>query len=158
MWEFFCNFAKYLEVEKNPYIVDSPRVKKRVRLVAVNEHPLEVIDRVTGEVKVATPYVGKRMYRDVSEFVKVYGLEELVRMGLQELKVLFYVMDSIDFEGSFRFEKDKCIAFTGLSRASVFRGLKRLRDRDVIRKKDGGHYWINPNIAFRGNRDELLGI
>ena len=55
----------------SPYRVTGGRVKKRVRLVAVTDNPIDVINKTTGEVKTATPYVGNRAWRDISSFIKV---------------------------------------------------------------------------------------
>lgn len=125
-------------------------------MVAVTRNPLDVVNTVTGEVTRATPYVGSRAYRDISEFVKVYDWGALMKLKVYEFKVLCYALDKLDFEGKFLFSADECMIATGLGRRSVFDGLKGLMDLDYIKKEKKGMYWFNPNIAFRGSRDGLL--
>lgn len=134
------------------------RVKKRVRLVAVTQNPMDVVNIATGEVQRATPYVGNRAWRDVSDFVKVFDTDELLRMGKDEFRVFVYGWSRLEFNGKFDIEIEDCMEHTGLSRASIYRGLDKLVKRDAIRRDGGGAYWVNPNIAFRGNRDELMQI
>lgn len=142
----------------NPYTVRNTKVKRRVRMVAVNKNPLEVVNTVTGEVTLASPYVGKRQYRDIGEFIKVYNPLMMMRMSKEEYRVFMYALYKLDFSGLFLFDTDDCVEITGMSRSGVFRGLKGLLEKDSVRKDKRGAYWINPNIAFRGSRDELLEI
>jgi hypothetical protein len=127
-------------------------------MVAVNKNPLEVVNTVTGEVTLASPYVGKRQYRDIGEFIKVYNPLMMMRMSKEEYRVFMYALCRLDFSGLFRFDTTDCMDSTGMSRSGVFRGLSGLLGMDAIRKDKRGLYWINPNIAFRGSRDELLEI
>lgn len=139
-------------------MVEDARVKKRVRMVAVADNPLDIVNTKTGEVKRAMPFVGNRAYRDVSEFVKVYDWMSLVQMKSYEWKVFGYACEELEFDGSFRMVYEDCMRMTGLSRSGVDKGLKGLVEKDYIRRECNGHYWINPNIAYRGSRDELLDI
>ena len=145
-------------MRENPYSVSDARVKKRVRMVAVTANPLDVVNTVTGEVQRAMPYVGKRAYRDVSDFVKVFDWREIMKMQSYEMKVFGYACEMLEFDGSFRVDYEECMRMTGLSKSGVSKGLRGLVDKDAIRREGNGYYWINPNIAYRGNRDELIDI
>lgn len=142
----------------NPYIVSEARVKKRVRMVAVASNPLDVFNPRTGEVTRAMPYTGKREWRDISEFVKVYDTDALMGLKSYELKVLFYAWGELEYDGSFWIKREECAEKTGLCLGSVDKGIKGLIDMDMIRRESNGHYWMNPNIAYRGSRDDLLDI
>lgn len=142
----------------NPYVVRDTKVKKRVRLVAVTTNPMDVVNTVTGEVQRATPYVGKRQYRDIGEFTKVYSSSVVFGLSVHAFRVMHWIWGEMDFEGGFVFEPGKCAETIGVSERQAFRGLKELREKDIIRKDRGSKYWFNPNIAFRGSRDELLGL
>lgn len=139
-------------------MVTPGKVKRRVRLIAVTKDAMEVVNTTTGEVKAATPYVGNRAWRDVSPFVKVFDTEALLKLGMTEVKVFFYLLEIMDFNGRAYFEEDEFSALTGLGKRSAYYGLKGLVEKDFIRRDGGGAYWVNPNIAFRGNRDELMQI
>lgn len=140
----------------NPYRISGAKLKRRVRLVAVPSNPIDVVNRVTGVVEYATPYVGRREWRDISDFVKVYESEVLYELSAYALKVMFYIWEEMDFEGGFIFKAEDCAGRIGVGKRMVFRGMKELKDRDFVKKDKGCHYWFNPNIAFRGNRDDLI--
>lgn len=143
-------------VEGNPYKVSGGKVKRRVRMVAVSKDTLEIVNKTTGEVTVASPYVGKRQFRDIDEFVKVYNVEMLYGLKPAEYNMMIYALSRLNFEGKFMFDEAECLAKTGLSARMLYYGLKGLLDRDFIRRDKRGAYWVNPNIAFRGSRDDLL--
>lgn len=154
-----CNLASEVGKEcvmKSPYKVDKPRVKKRVKMLAVSENTLEVVNRETGEVVKASPYVGKRSLEDVGEFIKLYEPKRLLELSYCELCVFVYGLGCLDFDGKFEFSFDACHEVTGLSKKSVYIGQRGLIEKDFIRRESRGRYWVNPNIAFRGSRRELL--
>ena len=154
-----CNtFALRMKEVENPYIVQPEKVKKRVRMIAVPKNPMDIVNTVTGEVERAMPIVGKRAWRDISSFVKIFDVKELIRMRSDEVRVFLYCMEVLDFDGKFLVDIDECKRMTGLCRSSIYRGIEKLTERDAIRRDGGGRYWINPNIAYRGSRDELMEI
>ena len=140
----------------NPYVVSNVPVRRRVRLVAVSSNPIDVVNTRTGQVESATPYIGKRTWRDVEEFTKVYPSDEIYELSINALRVMFYVWTVMDFDGMFVFSADECAEKIGVKKRQVFNGLRELRDRDIVRRDRGCRYWFNPNIAYRGNRDDLL--
>lgn len=140
----------------NPYRVVPDKVKKSVRLSAVTKYPLELVSRTTGEVVGATPYFGRRALRDISDFVKLYKPAVLLYLLPAELKVLVYMMEKLDFSGMVEFDEAECMEYTGLSRVSVYRGVRGLVQKDIIRKDKRAHYWVNANVLYRGSRDELM--
>jgi hypothetical protein len=139
---------------KNPYEVRVVSFRKKRRFVAVDQ-PLEVINKVTGEVTSATPLVGNSSYRDTSPFVKLYDVRILTRLRLNEVKVFAYVMQEVDYSGVFTLDIDGCSAWTMLHPNTVYVAIRRLCELDVIRKDTRGRYWLNPNIACKGSRDGM---
>ena len=125
-------------------------------MIAVTRNPLDIVNTVTGEVSRATPYVGKRSVRDISEFVKLYDVQAMMDLKVYEYKVMCYALGKLSFDGQFVFVATECMEQTGLSRRSVFNGMEGLKKRDYIRKDKKGVYWVNPNVAYRGSRDDLL--
>lgn len=116
---------------------------------------MEVVDKVTGEVKAVTPLVGNRAYKDTSEFVKLYEFDYLMDLKVYEMKVLLYMLREMSYQGMTIFKSSECAKVTGMSKSMVYMGLKGLIDRDVIRKEGQRMYWINPNIACKGSRDNF---
>jgi len=142
----------------NPYVVRDAKVKRRVRLVAVTTNPMDIVNTATGEVERATPYVGKRQWRDIGEFTKVYSAEVVFGLSVYAFRVMHWIWSVMDFEGAFAFDADACAERIGVGRRHAFRGLKELKEKDIVRKNKGSLYWFNPNIAFRGSRDDLLDL
>ena len=152
-----CTFAPEMR-NGSPYSVVPDKVKKGVRLSAVASNPIDLVSKSTGEVVGATPYVGRRTVRDISDFVKLYDMRVLMKLGMAEIRVLMHMMGKLDFSGMVEFEEEECIEETELSRVSVYKGIRGLVEKDIIKKDKRAHYWVNPNIAYRGSRDDLLGL
>jgi len=143
--------------EDSPYRVKADRVKRRVRMVAVANNPIDVVNKVTGEVFTASPYVGSRAWRDVSDFVKVYRPEDIGILSKREFMVFCWALGRLSFDGRFEFNGAECKEQMGFKcERSAYYGLKGLVEKDLVRKDKRGSYWVNPNIAYRGSRDELL--
>lgn len=139
---------------ENPYKVVVKSFKKRTRVLKV-ESPMEVVDKLTGEVKAVTPLVGHKAYRDTSEFVKLYEYDYLMGLATYEMKVFLYMLREMDYGGLVVFKVGECAMLGSMSRSLVYKGLKGLCDRDVIKKEGQKMYWVNPNIACKGSRDNF---
>lgn len=140
----------------NPYRVEAQKLKRRVRLVAVTQNPIDVVNVATGEVQRATPYVGNRAWRDISDFVKLYDVQGLLRLKPYEWKVFMVALSELGFDGRFEFSEERYAEKIGCKRGLVYKGVRGLVEKDFIRRDKKGVYWVNPNVAFRGSRDELL--
>ena len=140
----------------SPYRVSGARVRRRVRMVAVADNPLEIVNKVTGEVSIASPYVGSRAWRDIASFIKVFDTDKISDLQRGEYSVFFWMLGKLDFDGGVLLDVDECARSRGISKRMVYYSVRGLVDKDFIRKDKRGMYWVNPNIAFRGNRDELL--
>lgn len=141
----------------NPYRIREARVKKRVKIIAVADCPMDIVNPVTGEVRRATPYMGSRRFRDTSDFVKMYDLKSIGMLSQREFKVFCWILDELDYTGTVTFSGERCKDEMGFkTERSAYYGLKGLVDKDFVRKDKKGLYWVNPNIAFKGSRDELL--
>ena len=143
-------------MSNNPYVISDARVKSRVRLTAITSAPLDLVDRMTGDVVKVKPYFGTRSYRDVSEFIKVYDPIAIALMKPFELKVFMYGLLKLDYDGGFDFVTKECMKMMGMCKSSVDKGLRGLLAIDAVRREKKGKYWVNPNIAYRGNREELF--
>lgn len=139
---------------RNPYEVKVVSFRKKRKFIAVDK-PLEVIDRETGEVTTATPLVGNSSYRDTSPFVKLYDPSVMFRLRLNEVKVLAYILDRMDYSGMFVLDIDECAAITCIHARTVYKAIQELVRLDVIMKNTRSRYWVNPNIACKGSRDGM---
>ncbi len=139
----------------NPYKVRVTSFKKRTRIVCVASNPIEIVDKVTGEVRGATPYVGNRAYKDTTEFIKLYDARVLLEMSTCEVKVFSYVMGHIQYGGLLAFDIDECGRYTGLGKSAMYKGIGLLCEKDIIRRDGGSRYWVNPSVVCKGSRDKF---
>lgn len=140
-------------LESNPYELKVKKWRKRRRMLAVAETPLEIIDKSTGEIKGATPLVCGDRFRDTTDFIKIYEPKLLMNLSKAGSNMLFYVMSRMNFQGFAEFTYDQAKEDTGYkTNKSIYDGLIELVEKDIIRPKDEGGYWINPNIMYRGAR------
>ena len=147
-------------LEGNPYIVKVTKVRKRFRPEVIGGKPVEVINTETGEVTVGTQLVGRQKTYDSSEFIKWYDPKVLIGLSSAAVAVFSYIVSRLRFGGIVSFEYKNASEYTGyVNRQSLWRGLQELLRLDIIRPKAKGEYWVNPNIVYRGQRDEFeIGI
>ncbi len=142
--------------ERNPYKVLVRKYRKRFKAEAVGTAPLETYNLKTGEVRSATQLVGSQKYYDVTDFVKFYEPGVLIWMSNGAVAVFSYLVSRLQFGGYSPFSYAECLEYTGYkSRQALYRGLMELSKKDIIRPKKRGEWWVNPNIVYRGQRDEL---
>lgn len=143
-------------VEGNPYRVVAKKCRKRFKADAVGVEPIETINLRTGEVRAATQIVGTQKIYDTTDFVKFYEPGILVGMSSGAVAVFSYIVSHLQFGGYVIFDYAECIEYTGYkTRQAIYRGLMELAKMDVVRQKAKGEWWVNPNIVYRGQRDEF---
>lgn len=142
--------------EGNPYKVIVSKYRRRFKADAVGTAPIEVINKQTGEVKAATQLVGTQKLYDTTDFVKLFQPSVFIGMSSNTVAVFSYIISQLQFGGYVQFNYDDCLRYTGYtSRQTLYRGLIELVRKDVIRQKAKGEWWVNPNIVYRGQRDEF---
>ena len=143
-------------LEGNPYTVTVQRTRRRFKAEYVGGKPVEVVNTETGEVTVGNQIIGRHKIYDSSDFVKLFSVKELVGLNITALYVLFFLISRLQFGGYAKCDIEEAMLFTGYeSKENVYRGLMCLKKADIIRKKGYKEWWINPNIVYRGQRDEF---
>lgn len=143
-------------VEGNPYKVIVKKCRRRFKADAVGTAPLETVNLLTGEVRTATQLVGGQKVYDTTDFIKFYEPGILVGMSREAIMVFSYIMSNLQFGGYVQIDVPDCIEYTGYtSRQSISRAIKELEKMDVIRKRSKREWWVNPNVVYRGQRDEF---
>ena len=152
--------------EENPYtkdlIINLHSKKKTVQISADEGRNNVLFNQVTGEVR-GTQITSYRKV-DTEQFVKIFAggvssIFDLTSAGNKALCLLFHVtqryatnvdivpVDAEEIEKFNKFTKKK------LTMSTVMRGIKELiKIQIVARAKRRGHYFINPNYIFNGNR------
>jgi hypothetical protein len=136
----------------SPYKVDM--IRKRKKFINVNRpENVDYVDAETGEVRHMVNLVGHTEIVDSTPFVKLYDYDSLMCLSLCGVRCLLYVMSAMQYGEKFRFDVSKCAEYVGCSRHYVYRGRKELEDADIIKRANSRSYFVNPNILYKGNRD-----
>lgn len=157
---------KLTDFEKN---TENPFIKQAVEQVQKNvvkkyktagstdkKAILQAYDPSTGEILGHTQFI-KQIEVDEQQFAKLYlsNFSAFFDLKPQAIKVFGYILNQlIPNKDEFIFDREDCMKYTNYrSDKSVFIGLTSLLNNDIIaRGKTDYRYYINPMIAFNGNR------
>lgn len=117
---------------------------------------LQAFDPTTGEVLGHTQFV-RQIEVDEEQFAKIYlsNFSAFFDLKPQAIKVFGYILAQLTpNKDEFIFDREECMHYTGYkSDKSVFIGLASLLNNDIIaRGRTDYKYFINPLVAFNGNR------
>lgn len=157
---------KLTDFEKN---TENPFIKQAVEQVQKNvvkkyktagstdkKAILQAYDSSTGEILGHTQFI-RQIEVDEQQFAKLYlsNFSAFFDLKPQAIKVFGYILNQlVPNKDEFIFDREDCMDYTGYkSDKSVFIGLTSLLNNDIIaRGKTDYRYYINPMIAFNGNR------
>jgi hypothetical protein len=102
----------------------------------------------------------KYKYHDNDPFVKIYfdikgvSVLELFFNRTQEFKVFCYVLKNLGINtGLVEINYSHCASCMGISNKQVSRGVSFLLKHDIISKSGAsGYFYVNPDIAFNGDK------
>ena len=117
---------------------------------------LQAYDPETGEVLGHTQFI-RQIEVDEQQFAKLYlsNFSSFFDLKPQAIRVFGYILTQLKpNKDEFIFDREECMEYTGYkSDKSVFIGLASLLNNEIIaRGKTDYKYFINPMIAFNGNR------
>lgn len=146
----------------NPFInqvVDSIKTKNSKKTIGTQWR--EVLDQTTGELKKEQILVlGENKKVDQAEWYKMYNssIASFYDLPKSCMKIFDFIMKTINFdEDKVCLHPKKLEQELNLSIVTVYKALSLLIDRKIIAKADTPTcYFINPNIAFKGDRILLI--
>lgn len=117
---------------------------------------LKAYDENTGEVLGHTQFI-RQIEVDEEQFAKIYlsNFSSFFDLNNQAIKVFGYILNQLTpNKDEFFFDREVCMKYTGYkSDTSIFQGLSSLLTNEIIaRGKFDNLYFINPMVAFNGNR------
>lgn len=154
---------RYKKNSKNPFIekaieeINNNIVKKyRASSGQDQKAILQAFDPKTGELLGHTTFI-RQIEVDEDKFTKIYlsQFEAFWDLGKQAIKVFGYIMTKlIPKQDMFIFLMDECMEYANYkSKSSIFIGLGQLLDAEIIARGPADNlYFINPLVAFNGNR------
>lgn len=117
---------------------------------------LQAVDPATGEYLGHTSFI-RQIEVDEDKFTKVYlsQFSAFWDLGKQAIRVFGYIMKQlIPKQDMFSFFIKECMEDTGYkTHKPIYQGLSDLLEANIIaRGPSDSHYFINPLIAFNGDR------
>lgn len=148
--------------KENPFLkeaverIESSIVKKYKTTGGTSRSAILQAVNSDGELVGHTSFI-RQIEVDEEQFTKVYLSQFSSFWGLktQAIRVFGYIMTKlIPKQDLFSFFVDECMEHTGYkSEKSVYIGLGSLLEHSIIaRGRTDSHYFINPMIAFNGDR------
>lgn len=155
--------ADYDKYEKNPFVekaieeINGHVVKKYKTSTKTDQRAtLQAVDPDTGEFIGHTTFV-RQIEVDEEQFTKLYLSQFSAFFDLknQGIKVFGYIMTKlIPSQDTFQFFVKEAMKYTGYkTKESIYQGLAQLVAAEIIaRTEHDVIYYINPLVAFNGNR------
>lgn len=148
---------------ENPFLkeaveqVNNSIVKKYKSATKTGQNAiLQALDPNTGELVGHTQFI-RQIEVDEEQFAKLYlsNFSAFFDLKSQAIKVFGYILTQlVPNKDEFYFDRDDCKTYASYkSDKSVFIGLASLLENKIIaRGKNEYKYFINPMVAFNGNR------
>jgi hypothetical protein len=148
---------------KNPFIeqaieeINSNSVKRYKTSSSYDQRAvLQAYDPKTGEILGHTTFI-RQIEVDEEKFTKIYlsQFSAFWDLGTQAIKVFGYIMTKLVVgQDMFIFLMDECIQYTSyLTKKPIYQGLAQLVHSEIIARGPADNlYFINPLVAFNGNR------
>lgn len=119
----------------------------------VGERKRQLLDTDTGEM-ILVDQITKRVY-GTKQFWKVYLMDFLMVLGIidsKQLDVFIYIVEHTEpsmnlFIGTYDEISREC----DVSRPTIAKIMKKLQEKNFIKIKQRGVYYVNPNILMKGN-------
>src|SRR5699024_1954381 len=128
--------------------------RKKVKFLGTKEF----IDASTGEKE--TMQVTNIEERDAN-FHKIWlghMLESLDMIGNQKIRVAMFIMENINKENELTMTCRLIAEKTNTSLPRVSEAMKALPDRNLLSKIRTGYYRVNPDVIFKGGRNDPMHV
>ena len=143
-------------IEINPFVINNP-----IAVIGVNtsrrlDNRAKDVDGIAYEGDMISSKYYIEQQRSTSFYHHPnYKIDETVygKLKSKGRDILLYILLRIKESTDYIELNPKYIRLaTGMSRNSIFSGLKELKEAGIITVKQRGIYWVNPFYIFKGNR------
>ena len=137
----------------NPFLSSN-----RLRLIKVNEVSHTTLPYVQEESYIKSSVQTTTYFVEEHRKVQVYHLPYInnilyKEMSASGLQMYIYVIHNLLPESDFiNLKLDGVTKKTGLSRATIIRGITSLEDVGMLAVRKQSEYWVNPLFVFNGDR------
>jgi hypothetical protein len=156
-------FSDYQKYSKNPFLekaieeINNSIVRKYRNSTGQDQKAiLQAVDPKTGELLGHTTFI-RQIEVDEDKFTKLYlaQFSSFWDLGAQAIRVFGYIMTRLVIgQDMFIFLIDECIEHTQYkTKKPIYQGLSQLIGAEIIARGPADSlYFINPLVAFNGNR------
>lgn len=143
--------------EKCPFKPDNEIVKGMSKVVSSSNG--EYVDE-DGVVVPSKNMVFIEENRDVSRFVKLYDFKIFTQLSKAGIALLCYAMKFAGYDGRVLLNQEYFTRRNKYKSSHTFyTAIQELENMDVIKPTQMKNlYWLNPNIACRGDRSRVFGM
>lgn len=85
-------------------------------------------------------------------------LQSIDLIGNQKTKLAFWLLDHLDKENKITMTYRQIADASGISYQTVYRTMNALIESDFLVKINGGAYRVNPNMLFKGGKNDRLNV
>ncbi len=128
--------------------------RKKLKVIGTKTY----IDQQTGEI--CEMNVMNIEDRDAN-FHKIWLghiIQALDMIGNQKIKVLNFLMENLNSENQLVMTQRKIAQKSGISYSTVAETMKALQEADFLVKINSGAYQINPDVLFKGGKNNRLRV
>ena len=132
----------------------SEATRRKVKVIGKQEY----INRDTGEI--TDMQVVSIEERDANFHKLWLGhiLQSIDLIGNQKTKLAFWLLDNLDKENKITMTYRQIADKSGISYQTVYRTMAALIDSNFLIKINGGAYRINPEVIFKGGKNDRLNV
>ena len=148
----------------NPFLAGLHINTSKRSIKIANAPNVKLFDTLNQVIDSNTDIVyAKEIVRDKAPFIKLYDSTMLLGLSKAELKLFIYIIENIKYGSDFIVLKITDVNtfldnrdFDVFTKATYYRTISNLNEKDIIAERTKGLYWINPTIFFKGERRHLL--
>lgn len=131
--------------------------------MALQKRTISITDEITGEIFDGIPvlFPGKKQFCYQSFIVMsqlgiVSKIIDDYSFSGTDFRVLFFFIESANFENLVSFKMNELEKRLGSSRTNILKSIKRLIEKEIVLKINKYHnYKINPQFCWKGDNSKL---
>ena len=85
-------------------------------------------------------------------------LQSIDLIGNQKTKLAFWLLDNLDSENKITMTYRQIADKSNMSYQTVYRTMNALIESNFLSKINGGAYRVNPDVLFKGGKDNRLNV
>jgi DNA-binding transcriptional regulator YhcF (GntR family) len=118
----------------------------------------ELVDPKTGEKILVDSFVFEERDANFHKIWLWHIIQALDLIGNQKIKILSYILENVNADNLFIGTQRDIADATGTAKQTVTDTMNMLQQVDIIKMRQHGVYFVNPNAIFKGNSKKRMNI